>query len=351
MVRWPVDVIRLRGLAMIGRATFATGAAALVVLELAACAAGGGGESSPASIPTPSITASGPPAPSPPAPLDPGPPLPASSAGFTSFANLPPTVSIPGVGWSTTISNYFDASGQGWSAPQAGSQTLTLSNEPRPTAWLQSPGRLVSVNPIDNPVNYGVGGVSLTSYGYPYSAIDGYKGVTFASGANYQTFGWWWSRDDSGAAPAFATGSFSVGAPTPGSAIPTSGSATFNGQLAAELWLRSQGLFVDDVSAPMSLSVNFGTRTAAFSSADWTGGAVLGNQPPATYPGSALSGELSYASGQNALTGTLNSANGQWSGQVTGRFYGPAAQEVGGALVLTHTGTIDRGVGGFGAIR
>jgi hypothetical protein len=96
----------------------------------------------------------------------------------------------------------------------------------------------------------------------------------------------------------------------------------------------------------MSLSVNFANRSAAFSSSDWRGGTT-------TYAGTALSGQLTYAPQQNALSGVLTTANGQFSGAASARFYGPAAQEVGGAFVLAPTSgsAPDRVIGGFGAAR
>ncbi|MFN2646073.1 MAG: hypothetical protein ABR570_13870, partial [Burkholderiales bacterium] len=77
---------------------------------------------------------------------------------------------------------------------------------------------------------------------------------------NYQTFGIW-DRDLS--STALQVGGFSAGAPTPASAVPTTGAATFNGA--------SLGFYVDPsgvlftTSASMTANANFGTRNIAFS--------------------------------------------------------------------------------------
>jgi hypothetical protein len=64
-----------------------------------------------------------------------------------------------------------------------------------------------------------------------------------------------------------------------------------------------------------------------------------------------LSGVLSYASQQNALTGQLTSAT--FSGPANAHFYGPGAEEIGGAFALKPTTSANPGgiVGGFGAKR
>jgi hypothetical protein len=93
------------------------------------------------------------------------------------------------------------------------------------------------------------------------------------------------------------------------------------------------------------VNVNFGGRTAAFSSPDWRSATT-------TYAGTALSGTLTYQTQHNALSGTLTSANGLLSGPTTGQFYGPAAQELGGAFTLLPAGGgTDRAFGAFGAER
>jgi hypothetical protein len=171
--------------------------------------------------------------------------------------------------------------------------------------------------------------------------------ATFADpaprGWSYQTFGWWY--DQSGIydvlGDLFPMGAFSVGAVTPGAAIPITGSAVFAGKLAG----MTDKPFGQQIAAPMTLSVNFAGRSASFASPDWW-------QNAAVVPGTALSGTLTYSAQQNLLAGTLTTANGQMTGPVTAQFYGPAAEEVGGTIFLTNgQAQPTRVVAGFGAAR
>ena len=317
---------------------------------LSACAGGGGGGGGPDGAG--SVTQGPPPPPNPVVTNpgggdDPNPPFPANAASFTSFAAspFPNPVAISGLGWSTTVSNYA-AFAPTWSAAVGSEQILTLSPD---SAWLQTPSLTLAIHPRDGALDYGLPGAPFKTYAYPYSLMDGLKGVVFADaralGWNYQTFGWWWGIGG-GQGPSWTVGSFSVGAATPGASIPTAGSAVFNGRLAATTWQGSVASAPADVSAPMTLSVNFASRSAAFASADWSIG-------PTTYAGTGLSGQLTYGSQQNALSGVLTTANGQYSGPVAAQFFGPAAEEVGGAFVLAPSNDplATRIVGGFGAKR
>ena len=58
-----------------------------------------------------------------------------------------------------------------------------------------------------------------------------------------------------------------------------------------------------------------------------------------------LTGNFSYPAGTNFFFGTVTSANGM-SGSGAGRFYGPAAQEIGGVYNLS--GTVGQMIGSFG---
>jgi hypothetical protein len=159
----------------------------------------------------------------------------------------------------------------------------------------------------------------------------------------WQTYGYWAVDNLAAGNHSGAFGSFSVGAATAGSSIPTVGTFTFRGDLLGDYI--HDGLISTRVGASVSLAVDFANRTAGFSSADWADSA-------GSVAGTALHGTLSYGSGQNALSGQLTTANGALSGPAVAQFYGPAAQEVGGAFTLIQTnGGQERLVGGFGARR
>jgi C-lobe and N-lobe beta barrels of Tf-binding protein B len=168
----------------------------------------------------------------------------------------------------------------------------------------------------------------------------------FAEHWNYQTFGVWVM--DAGL-PSIRLGAISAGGPTSGSALPTSGTATFNG-LAA-------GLYIDTAGTPwgtaamMKADVSFGSRTILFS----TSKTFVASDPQAARAGALdenlnLSGTLSYAQGINNFSGTVTTQNGQLTGRSEGRFYGPAAEEIGGVYSLSGSGP-SRLIGGFGGKR
>jgi hypothetical protein len=163
---------------------------------------------------------------------------------------------------------------------------------------------------------------------------------------NYQSFGIW-SNDLS--ATSWVAGAVSAGSPTSGSSLPTTGTARFTG-LAG-------GFFFDSVGTPfatfasMSADVNFGSQNIVFSTANTT---ALNANTGSERPGSAdlnLRGVLSYAQGVNAFSGTVTTApSAGLSGQASGRFYGPAAEEIGGVYSLSGAG-LSRMAGGFGGKR
>lgn len=172
-------------------------------------------------------------------------------------------------------------------------------------------------------------------------ATTGFAVDPFVVGWNYQSFGVW-GNADLGAAT-WKIGVVSAGSPTSGSALPTTGSATFTG-LTGALFADTAG-DVRATVARMSADVNFGSRSIQFS----TSGTKIGNSLTPE-PGLDLKGNLSYAPGVNAFSGSMQTNNGQLSGQGAGRFYGPAAEEIGGVYSLQGSG-LSRLVGAFGGKR
>jgi hypothetical protein len=164
----------------------------------------------------------------------------------------------------------------------------------------------------------------------------------FAVQWNYQSFGVW--AVDTGPTT-WAAGAISVGAPTAGNAIPLLGSNVLFTGVAA-------GFYADPNRTPfftvagMNANVNFETQRIGFSTSETT----LINMNTAvrsTNTDLNLTGSFEYAQGVNSFSGTVTTRNGQLSGQGSGRFYGPAAQEIGGVYSLQGVGgTMFGGFGG-----
>lgn len=171
----------------------------------------------------------------------------------------------------------------------------------------------------------------------------------FPPGYDYQTFGVWESTATN------TIGYFSVGAPTVGSNIPTTSTATFTGSLAG-FYFDPDGLgffaFGD-----VNVNADFASRTLAFSTASTvirpdllTAGNEIGRNDL------NLSGTLSYASGTNSFSGPVESAGGlifnSLSGSSSGQFYGPNAKELGGVFYvqdLSDPTSLESYSGAYGA--
>jgi hypothetical protein len=158
---------------------------------------------------------------------------------------------------------------------------------------------------------------------------------------NFQSFGVW---NDSSAATITAS---SYGPASPGMAVPASGSAEFTGKLA--------GLYISPTgqgsmaAADLSVSVDFGRRSLDLASSGTT---ITRDRDVATAaPHLNVSGSLSYSPSSASFSGTLVNAGGAMSGASNGKFYGPAAEELGGVFALKSATTAETFVGAYGAKR
>jgi hypothetical protein len=152
-------------------------------------------------------------------------------------------------------------------------------------------------------------------------------------GWNYQSFGVW----ETGTANSGTFGAMSFGAPTPVNALPSIGTAMYTGL--------TSGVYVDGATgqlfgtaANMSATADFGVaRSISFSTTgtqiSTASGALTARQEL------NMTGILNI-NGSGQFTGAVNTAPGfpsfNLSGTATGRFYGPAAQEIGGVYSLTR---------------
>jgi len=285
----------------------------VVALVLSACGGGGGGGGT---VPT---------------------------GAFTSFATLTPNTKVTIDGISSEV-NWTGNPNTGSISPATLGLTLDSNGEitklvistPTSTATFSeaagdmfapvpsSPGLSVALNVTD---------------------LSAYVGANpLALGWNYQTFGIWETVSGTSSG---TDGVFSVGAPTAGSAIPTTNSATFTGIAAGE-YVDPSGV-ASLTSATLSVNADFVARTLGFNTTGTTT-----TQDFSTYipnAGLNLSGTLSYAPGTNAFSGTLTSASGTLSGPSTGRFYGPNAEELGGVYFLKAGSGLETFGGAYGAKR
>jgi len=190
----------------------------------------------------------------------------------------------------------------------------------------------------------------LSSYPQsPFTSVAGSAvgviGNPYALGWDYQSFGAWNYQMTDGVGGSLMAQSF--GAVTPASAVPLSGTATFAGKLAG-LYISPAG---EGSIAASNVTVNadFSARSLSFASSNTVTTRDLAIATPA--PGLDLSGTLSYSAGSGRFGGTLTSAGGTMSGESSGQFYGPKADELGGVFVVKSASTVETFTGAYGAKR
>ena len=172
-----------------------------------------------------------------------------------------------------------------------------------------------------------------------------------AAGWSYQTFGNFFGG---------ANGSYlknrrdvilgyqSIGRPTKGSEMPTADGADYTG-ITHAYYNSAQ------VTAHNKIHADFGARNLSYETTDTSVlhtfgafGHVIEDRPDLN-----LNGAASWAEGTGDFNGTMKAANGL-SGEMKGRFYGPAAEEIGGVYGLHGQDTNGEAVhyiGGFGGRR
>jgi hypothetical protein len=215
---------------------------------------------------------------------------------------------------------------------------------PRSNAFSTADATFVNLASIGQP---GFDVVAKPGDGNPFTSVRASNLVLmakpFAQGWDYQSFGVWNDTN-----PNYRTVSpLSFGSATPASAVPTIGAATFSGKLG--------GLYVSPAgegsiaTANVTVNANFSTRSLSFASSGTTLTRDLATASAA--PNLNLGGTLVYSPASNTFTGTLTNAGGTMSGSSTGRYYGPAAQELGGVFTMKSPTTLETFAGAYGGKR
>lgn len=308
----------------------------LLPLALAGCAGGGGGGSStPAAVPAP--------VPIPPASVtSPAVSISATysaASGLTSAATTDQNASLDTtgtVGRNGTTGNVTSATLTSTNATAAGGSSLTLSSNPANTAnsfTVSNTGNTASISG------------ATSTFANVAAAIAGTASFTNYS---YLTFGGWGDCGANCGTPieTGVIGAYVSGTETPANMIPTTGSATYTGELQGLYF--NGGILLGTV-ADAALTANFVNRSVSFNtinSRTYTlGQALSGSQSNA---GLNLTGALSYAS-SNPFGGAVSDVDGR-TGTATGRFFGTpvapgaAPPEVGGVFSVSnstssHTGS------------
>ena len=262
------------------------------------------------------------------------------------------TVSGPYVGAGEDALLNFYADGKplgmyaaGWAMPQE-AVSFFKQDSPVPTdlAGIAEPGIAVGHRAVHP------GGVLPNT---PFASLPAAHVALIAMprefGWDYQTFGIW---NDNAPHRSGGTGdtwivAASAGAPTPASAVPTTGFAEFNGKVAA-FHISPTGVGSIAV-ADVKVGANFGNRTLDFASTNTRTTRDFATATPA--PALNIRGTLTYSPAANRFSGTLSNAGGTLSGSSRGQYYGPSAQELGGVFTLRSPTSIETFTGAYGAKR
>lgn len=175
-----------------------------------------------------------------------------------------------------------------------------------------------------------------------------------AAGWSYQTFGYFFGNANNGfldkTRDAFV-GYQSIGRPTKGSEMPKSGSADYNGI--------THGYYNgNQVTALNKIHADFGKRKLNYETVGTAQLHTFEGERRTSHviedkPAYNLSGTATWGGNSGDFAGDIRTAEGL-TGKMQGRFYGPAAEEIGGVFGLQGVatdGSAVQYVGGFGGQR
>lgn len=264
----------------------------------------------------------------------------AATTPFTSWSNT--TVGTP-VSLSGGPSSTLALDGTSVQGASDGAATLTLNSSNNFSA-ISASNAVSSVSfstANGDTLQAGFDGNATVALSKAQTTVGAFANPA-AYGFEYQTYGAWGAYGNA-TTPAYA---ISVGNASPASAIPLTGALTFTGGATGYYVDASKFGYV--TNANMVAAVTFDNRSVAFTT---TNTSIAGGPgaPQISAPSLNMTGTLSYAPGSNAMSGTATTANGM-SGNMNGKFYGPALNEVGGTYAVTGSG-VGSMVGGFGGKR
>ncbi|MFA7292648.1 MAG: factor H binding protein domain-containing protein [Rhodocyclaceae bacterium] len=141
-----------------------------------------------------------------------------------------------------------------------------------------------------------------------------------------------WGSEATPERPVYQNSHWIAGSLTPAVAIPTTGTANYNGQVVGKL---NEGGAVTTVTGTSALTVLFDNRglSGSFDNMKRANGTAW----------TSATVNATWGAGTNQISGTLNAANGM-NGTVNASFFGPAANHVGGSWSLSGGGNQASGV-------
>ncbi len=219
-----------------------------------------------------------------------------------------------------------------------GSESTDVSSTTTQITYTSTDNKLSSVRVVESEfdVDFEVDESEVSLYGISYFESSGggtnnYLGV--AGGLDdfdYQSFGAW-SSDTLGENKR-TTGVFSIGMPTPESAIPTSGTAEYGGR-AIGTYRRLHSDTRVYVMANFAASVDFGLGALTIATSESIRMTELHSESGDADSRLDIYGVLNIHPGSSNFSGAvITGLNHNAAGVASGRFYGPNAEELGGVI-------------------
>lgn len=281
---------------------------------------------------------------------------PRTTVAFTSFADLQPNTYVVVDGMSqpltvevnaatakvtSTLVGAFDDSNSSITLGYGAYQDLDYVNITTPVTdltWSEAAG--------DSAVDY----VAILTFenAAATTGFDAADSLDPSLDWNYQTFGIWQDLSVSGNIATYKMGAISGGNQTSGLGIPDKGEADYVGLAFGYFTDTSNDAYV--FTAVADAKVKFDVQSINFFTTGTAAQNIATDDEPTPNTGYNLSGTLTYSAATNNITGAVTSANSNLSGSINARFYGPAAEEMGGTFSLTGTGPQVM-AGGFGMKR
>ena len=163
--------------------------------------------------------------------------------------------------------------------------------------------------------------------------LTGETGVSALGNYDYLSWGKW--NDGAGVADTIYTNSaWIAGSLTPAADIPVTGSASYSGHVVGKL---SEGGDISSIGGTTALTANFSGRSLT--------GTFDMTKNNAAWKTANLA--ATWGAGTGNIAGTLATTDTAMSGAVNGNFFGPAANQVGGAWNLSNAGGVDKAAGVF----
>lgn len=261
----------------------------------------------------------------------------ASSSPFTAWSAVAPNTATSLVGSSTTGSSTTSSVSYGAS----GNVTFDSSRNFTAISMTSGSGSGASFSTgSGDTISQGMG--NGTVFAVNKQGIGAIVTNPYDAAFEYQTFGAWGAYAG-GPQPSTAS-AVSLGSATPVTGMPATGTGNFSGFASGLYYQGAGGYFT---TANMNAGVDFAARTVAFSTSNTVAtGSVTG--AVVSTPSLNMTGYGNYSAGTSKFAGTVSTANGM-IGSITGQFYGPNANEIGGTYYAT--GSQGYAVGGFGGKR